>query len=87
MIVHRCSCGCVDFFHNRRGQCTSLTCPCRAPKLAPEPEVIPTFRWDGRRSVVVEEIAEPGVKIGSTSHPIIPCSCDRCHQVYGDRST
>lgn len=84
MLIHRCKCGHVDHFHNHRGECSFGLCGtrCKSPQLSETPEIIPSFQWDGRQSVLVETISEPGVKTGSSSHPIVPCGCDRCREIY-----
>jgi hypothetical protein len=85
MLIHRCRCGHPDMFHSQRGECSAGMCSakCRQPLLAREPELIPTFTFDGQATVVVEEIHAPGVAFGSPAHPIRPCGKDCCVQMAG----
>jgi hypothetical protein len=89
LLIHRCThCGHPDYFHKGSvGNCSYGGCEkhCARPQLDPEPEVIPTFKWDGRRSVEVLEITPPGSGWGPANMPVKLCSCDRCWEVYNER--
>lgn len=78
IIVHRCSCGHPDIYHQHRdnpgaGHCSYGTCVLRTHEYG-APEVIPTF-VDGK---VNDYLFEPG----DTASGYNLCSCEDCRALY-----
>lgn len=85
ILAHRCECGHPEHFHGRRGECSWGNCreKCQTPRLNPEPELLPTYKWDGKSHVVNEEILPPGSRMGAAVMSIVLCACDRCVELAG----
>lgn len=78
IIIHRCSCGHPDTFHQypdspSEGWCSATYCKTRQHELG-EPELIPTF-VDG---VLNEFVHKPG----SVLKDLTLCACEACMAFY-----